>query len=103
MTEVALAVIFLNVTHGAADSTIADFRKNPMPGPKRQYQMGKLTSPVFTIEHGYLVLELHGTYHPEKCCAASRRAPLPTRPSATSCSSSAVMMPAASARTTWPG
>ncbi len=81
---------------GAEDIAIADFRNNPLPagwqvegyafgsrspGPERQqaakttanqrqYQTGKLTSPEFTIERGYLVMELGGTYHPEKCCVA---------------------------------
>ncbi len=82
---------------GAADDvTIADFKTTPLPANwlvegyafgartpgsqrqqavettpnQRQYQMGKLTSPEFTIEQDYLVMELDGTYHPEKCCVA---------------------------------
>lgn len=80
----------------AEDIVIADFKKNPLPagwqmegyafgsrkpGPHRQqaarttanqqqYQTGKLTSPEFTIERDYLLLEIGGVYHPEKCCVA---------------------------------
>jgi fructan beta-fructosidase len=91
------AILFLTATAMAADDiVIADFKKDPLPagwqvegyafgsraaGPERQqaakttanqrqYQTGKLTSPEFTIERGYLVMELGGTYHPEKCCVA---------------------------------
>lgn len=80
----------------ANDITIVDFKKTPLPADwqvegyafgsrspgseqhqavkttpnQRQYQMGKLTSPEFVIARGYLVVELGGTYHPEKCCIA---------------------------------
>ena len=75
---------------------VADFRQNPLPkdwqvegyafgsrtpgkerqqaakttANQRQYQFGRLTSPEFVIERGYLDVELRGTYHPTKCCVA---------------------------------
>ena len=82
-----------NVGHAV---TIADFRQHSLPegwqvegyafgsrakGPgfqetetrtdnQRQYGFGPLTSPEFVIERPYMVMELGGTYHPEKLCAA---------------------------------
>jgi hypothetical protein len=92
----AFALMPLSLCRAADDIVIADFRKDPMPagwqvegyafgsrtpGPERQqaakttpnqrqYETGKLASPEFTIERGFLVMELGGTYHPEKCCVA---------------------------------
>lgn len=93
---VVLAVTTTGVARGAEDLVIADFRNNPLPADwqvegyafgshrpgserqqaakttpnQRQYLTGKLTSPEFTVERGFLVMELGGTYHPEKCCVA---------------------------------
>ena len=92
----AFALMPLSFCRAAEDIAIADFRKDPLPagwrvegyafgsrtpGPgrqqaakttpnQRQYETGRLASPEFTIERGFLVMELGGTYHPEKCCVA---------------------------------
>ena len=89
---VLLAAVISGTCWAAEDVAIADFKKNPLPadwqvegyafgsrkpGPRRQqaakttanqrqYQTGKLTSPGFTIERDYLLLEIGGVYHPEK-------------------------------------
>ena len=96
----ALAMVVLGAEaladRGRADIPIADLRKDPLPkgwtvegyafgtprpgtwrqeaarttANQRQYQSGKLTSPEFAIERNYLVVELGGTYHPDKCVVA---------------------------------
>jgi len=92
----ALTLVSPGFALAAEDIVIADFRKNPLPagwqvegyafgsrkpGPwrqqavrttanQRQYEKGRLASPEFTIERDFLLAELSGTYHPEKCCVA---------------------------------
>ncbi|HUS90862.1 MAG TPA: glycoside hydrolase family 32 protein [Phycisphaerae bacterium] len=86
----------LSADPGRPDIMIADLRKTPLPAQwtvegyafgtrkpgswrqqaarttanQRQYESGKLISPEFTILRSYIVMELGGTYHPEKCCVA---------------------------------
>ena len=96
----ALAVIVLGTEaladRGRADVLIANLKRDPLPkgwtvegyafgtpapgswrqeavrttANQRQYQFGKLTSPEFVIERSYIVMELGGTYHPDKCVVA---------------------------------
>ena len=89
-------VLPVGLSHAADDILIADFKGDPLPAEwqvegyafgsrtpgterqqaakttpnQRQYQTGKLTSPEFVVERGYLVIDLGGTYHPKKCCVA---------------------------------
>jgi fructan beta-fructosidase len=95
----ALPVIVLAteaLADGRPDILVADLKKTPLPAQwtvegyafgtrkpgswrqeaarttanQQQYQSGRLISPEFTIQRSYIVMELGGTYHPEKCCVA---------------------------------
>lgn len=100
LCPLVVTVLFVAAISGtcraAEDIVIVDFKNNPLPagwqvegyafgsrkpGPDRQqaarttpnqqqYQTGRLASPGFTLERDYLVLEIGGVCHPEKCCIA---------------------------------
>ena len=95
----ALPVIILAteaLADGRPDILVADLKETPLPAQwtveryafgtrkpgswrqeaarttanQQQYQSGRLISPEFTIQRSHIVMELGGTYHPEKCCVA---------------------------------